>query len=978
MIEQILRDNLTDEQFQAATDDSNEILCLACAGSGKSRTLAYRIARLIAEGNPPESIVAFTFTEKAAESIKRRVADALDKCVLPIALVGAMYIGTIHSYCQHLLGEMNAKYFQFDVLEDNRFKLFLLSRYSDLGLKDVRDAITARDGKDPKMFNTIREVSNAWNLANDELIDYADIETYFPQLGVCLQNIYDMLNRDQYIDFSLMIRLAVEAIQQNDDSINRALESISFLMVDEYQDVNPSQEALIQGIYAKTNSLFVVGDDDQSIYSWRGADVRNIIEFESKHSGCSTHTLNTNFRSTTAIVEGSSEFVRAELSAARIDKNPVSDSDGNIRHFGNLWFESRQDEAEWVANRINELIGTKYIDDSGERGLTKSDFAILMRSVKGGTRGGNEAYYQAFTDALSTAGIEYTIEAEEGIFVRPYARILRDSMELLRNSGVTRTAAKTFFDSDVLPFFPNANFSKFTTTLSFWNTQIHTPAGGARRKVYPQNLVHDLLQAFGIDKTDFDETVLRDLGIFSGIILDVEKVFVSVDSSFRFSQVLNFLQNVAETGYDTSIVELESRPDAVTISTVHKMKGLEFPVVFVVDAVNQRFPSNNSPYRGWLPQEIIQPITSRGLYITDVYSEARLFYTAITRAERFLYVTGSANHPGLKTAKKPSRFKLRLTHAEMTKDANDLPATIETAVERRRIEENSMPTSFTEIKDYLECPMKYKYRKIYGFSPAVPELFGFGLTTHASIEKLHQEFPNTPPTTKDAENTVEDMFHLKHVFPSGNPANPGPYENAKAKTKEVVKRYVNEYPEDFQQSRQIEAKFEIKADSALITGAIDLLLKEDINGKILDAKVVDFKSMDLPEPPDDLFWINLSMQVQLYTEAARVVLSENAKTGAVHLLKAGNTPGFPNRIEIPITDEAVSAAIENIKWAVDQIISGDFPYRPSSTKCASCDFNKICPKTKEDFVTGTIPPEIFIPNLNGVDKLLVSAFSDVD
>ena len=97
MIKQILEDNLTYEQFQAAMDNSNEILCLACAGSGKSRTLAYRIARLIAEGNPPEGIVAFTFTEKAAESIKRRVADALDKCGLPVALVGAMYIGTLNT-----------------------------------------------------------------------------------------------------------------------------------------------------------------------------------------------------------------------------------------------------------------------------------------------------------------------------------------------------------------------------------------------------------------------------------------------------------------------------------------------------------------------------------------------------------------------------------------------------------------------------------------------------------------------------------------------------------------------------------------------------------------------------------------------------------------------------------------------------------------------------------------------------------------
>jgi DNA helicase-2/ATP-dependent DNA helicase PcrA len=550
-------------------------------------------------------------------------------------------------------------------------------------------------------------------------------------------------------------------------------------------------------------------------------------------------------------------------------------------------------------------------------------------------------------------------------------------MELLRNPGaVTRREALDFFNSWIVPHFPQGNFEEFVNVLSQWNTKIHTPQGGARRKVYPQNLVHDLLHAFGIHQTELSPAAMRDLGIFSGIILDVEKVYISIDSSRRFSEILNFLQNVAESGYDTSTVELVSRPDAVTISTVHKMKGLEFPVVFVVDVVNQRFPSKTSYYSGWLPDQIIQPITARGLYETNVFSEARLFYTALTRAERFLYVTGSAIQPGLQKPKQQSRFKLRLSHSELAVDSAIIPNR-ETAPERRRIDDNSMPTSFTEIKDYLECPMKYKYRKVFGFSPAVPELFGFGLTTHTSINKLHQEFPSSVPTTADAENAVDDVFHLKHVFPSRNPSSPGPYENAKNKAKEVVSRYVNEYPGDFQQSRQVEVRFEIRADRALITGAIDLLLNEDNQGNILDAKVIDFKSMDYPERPEDFFWINLSLQVQLYAHAARVVLSEKARTGAVHLLKAENHPGIPNRVEVPITDEAIESALQNIQWAVNQILSEDFPRRPSTNKCNNCDFNLICSKTREEFQGDLTPPPIHIPNINSTQSILVRAFSDV-
>jgi DNA helicase-2/ATP-dependent DNA helicase PcrA len=971
MIEEILQQNLTNVQYAAVADNADEILCLACAGSGKSRTLAYRIVRLIAEGNSPESIVAFTFTEKAAESIKRRVSEALDKCGLDVALVGAMYIGTIHSYCQNLLGEMNAKYRQYEVLDENRLKIFLLSRYWHLGMREVQAAKNAR------MFQTISEISNAWKTLNDELITLDAIETEDAVLGQCLKTINERLNDDQYIDFSLMIRLVVDALRENRQEINRALQNVKHLMVDEYQDVNPSQEALIQGIYERIDSLFVVGDDDQSIYGWRGADVRNIIEFDQRYPHCSTHNLTTNFRSTDAIVQTSNTFIQVELSSQRIDKTPVSNSEGNIRHFGNLWFGTKEDEASWVAQRINQLIGTKYIDGDGtERGLTKSDFAILMRSVLGGTNWGAAPHHREYTNALNVAGIAYTIEAEGSIFERPHARVLREAMGLLRTSGVPRSSVKDYFESYVIPHFQNANFNEFANVIADWNSQIHRPAGGARRKVYPQKLVHDLLHAFGVQRTNLDDAVMRDIGVFSSIILDVEKVFISIDSTQRFQSVLNFLENIAESGYDTSEVELVARPDAVTVSTVHKMKGLEFPVVFIVDVVNLRFPKSRSNYSGWLPSGVMQNAISRGLYQTDRYGEARLFYTALTRAERFLYVTGSAVQAGLAKPKRPSDFKLRLTNEAIVTDAAHLPP-LETAIQRRRIDDNSMPTSFTEIKDYLECPMKYKYRKVFGFSPAVPELFGFGLTTHTSINKLHQNFPNSVPSTQNAQDAVEDVFHLKHVFPSNDPNRPGPFERAKERTKELVSKYVEDYSYDFIQNRQVERKFEIKADRALITGAIDLLLKEDNQGRILDAKVIDFKSMDFPETPDNFYWINLALQVQLYAHASRIVLGEDTKTGAVHLLKGENVEGLPNRVEVPVTDAAIDAAIQNIIWAVNQILSNDFPRRPSHTKCEGCDFNLICSKARENFNCTSTPPEIQIPNIHGVRSIMVRAFSDV-
>jgi len=971
--------SLTDDQYNAVIDDTNEILCLACAGSGKSRTLSFRIARLIHEGTKPETIIAFTFTEKAAESIKRRVASALEKVGQPVALVGAMYIGTIHAFCQNLLGSMNAKYRQYEVLDENRLKLFLLSRYYELELN------TLQANRNARMFQTIAEVSNAWKMANDEMLSLDEIEQEDAPLGSCLKNINNRLNSDQYIDFSLMIRLVVEALEANNPEINAALESASHLMVDEYQDVNISQERLIRGLYSRLHSLFVVGDDDQSIYGWRGADVRNIIEFDQRYPNCSTHTLTTNFRSTNTIVSTSDRFIQLELSTARIDKAPVSNSDGNIQHFGNIWFETKQDEAEWIANRINQLLGTKYIEtDGSERGLTKSDFAILMRSVQGGTRNGGAPYHRDYTNALSDADINYIIEAEGSIFERLHARTLRDAMSLLRSPGYPRREAISFFNSNIIPVFPNADLNRFLEILADWNNQIHRPIGGARRKVYPQLLVHELIEAFRVSTTEFQnhEQVMRDLGVFSGIILDVEKVFVSIDTGQRYQSVLNFLENVAESGYDTTQVELMSRPDAVTISTVHKMKGLEFPVVFIVDVVQQRFPGRRSSYSGWLPLNLIQNPLSRGLYQSNNAGEARLFYTALTRAERFLYVTGSSIQPGLQRPKKPSPFKLRiqgLNNPAVITDTTHLPDNIERIEQRPRIDEESMPTSFTEIKDYLECPMKFKFRKIYGYSPAVPELFGYGLTTHTAINRTHQLFSNTAPTREEAEEIAEDVFHLKHVFPSRDSEREGPYERARNASKRLVGNYAEGYPEDFVQSRSLEQRFEIKADKALITGSIDLLLREDNDGNILEARVIDFKSMDFPEGQlNPFFWINLSLQVQLYAYAADIVLGENAKTGSVHLLKALNTEDVPNRVNVPITDEAIESAIQNIEWAVNRILEGEFPMRPSNSKCEECDFRKICSKQRQEFNSTEVPNPIHIPETNGTTELRVRSFSDVE
>lgn len=955
-IDQVLRNGLTLQQYDAAVDPAMEVLCLACAGSGKSRTLAYRILRLLVKDEePPEGIVAFTFTEKAAESIKRRVSQALMTAGIDPTVMGAMYIGTIHAYCQHVLGAIDATYRQYDVLDENRLKLYLISRYSRLGLQNFRSRARGNG-----YFDTIKQVSDAWKIANDELLDFDLVAAEDRDMGDLLTRIRDGLRQDQYIDFSLMIRDVVEAVRSNASGVDKGIGRLRHLMVDEYQDVNPCQEELIRLLHRRSQTLFVVGDDDQSIYAWRGADVSNILEFQKRYTGCRIHTLSQNFRSTEPIVQASDAFAAAMLGPSRIPKTPTASTNRTPQDFRVMWFSDRATEAEWVVGRIRELLGTAYEDNGRIRGLTPADFAILMRSTRKAEQNGMPRH-AAFTTVLENLSIPFSLEAGGGPFDRPQTSVLRSTFELLRNDALDRNTVQQYFNSQVLSAYPEADFNALVRVLTDWIRRIHRPQGSPRVRLYPQQLVYDLLEAFNIARTNFSDDVMRDIGLFSRMILDVETVYMSVDSTHRFSEVLNFLQNVAETGYDVSTDDVLQRPDSVTISTVHKMKGLEFPCVFVVDVEAHRFPKKRSGYSGWLPQGVMTGAINRGAYQSTHNEEIRLFYTAATRAERYLYVSGAENLPQAKRAARRSPYALQLaTHPSVVQAVEGLPDGLVQAEQQRRVEDADYPTSFTEIKYYLQCPRSYQFRERYGLNPVISEMFGYGKTVHTSIQKLHELNPDSPPAQNQVEQVVLDTFHLKHVPQSGDPVvRPGAYENSRNRAVEIVQNYVASFGGDFERERQVEAVFEIPASNCVISGSIDLLLHEDAEGNILQAEVIDFKTMkggETPDENDDLDWTELALQVQLYARAADQVLGQNARTGSVHLLKDNQ------RVEVPITQEALDAALDNIGWAVTGILNSDFPMRPHPGKCEKCDFKKICPRTPQNFSVGTrVPPEIHLP-----------------
>ena len=947
--EEILRANLTPEQYAAVVDESRHILCLACAGSGKSRTLAYKIAYLVSKGEAPESIVAFTFTEKAAESIKRRVAEALRRFGLPENFIGAMFIGTLDSFCQKLLGDINAKYRQYDILDRNGLILFLMSRFHRIGLKH---------GEGGYFKENILPLADAWQTMNNENIDLADIEQYDATLFNRLTKLGEILDRDGFMDFSFTIRLGVQELMRITNKENSYIAKFKYLLVDEYQDINPMQEDFIKTLASHLDTLFVVGDDDQSIYGWRGANVQNILTFNERYPEVAVHKLLVNFRSTGAIVDGANNFVQRTISLVRLSKEIKSNSDGNIQDLRKLWFDDREEEAEWVAQRIASLIGTKYVEginpDGTEecRGLTYSDFAILLRSIHN-SNGDNRD--KQFADALTRHGIPFKTTGEGGIFDRPYAVCVQQSMELLRVAGLPRQRALDFFSLTILPVFPHAKGDKFISVLNKWHQNIHASTSSARRKVYPQEFLHDLIDVFNV--RDFvDETALRDLGLFSKIILDVEKTYTSIDSSYRYAEMLNFVDNIAKNSYELEPFDYIVKEEAVDISTIHKVKGLEYPVVFIVDLIASRFPHKKATYSGKLPRLLMLAAIDRGAYGTRLEDEVRLFYTAITRAERVLYLSGSTHHPNLKRACKRSPFIADFTHSKLRED-KALDDLAEKIGPQPRFDEREFPTDYSSVKSYMTCPYSYKLANILGYNATVPELFGFGKTSHTILERLHQRFKDRAPTGEEVAEIVESTFMLKHVFPSNDPINrPGSYERAKNLVQRILTEYSQRYAADFSRLRQDEARFEISVKDALITGAIDLLLLEDPQRGITTADVIDFKSMETPEDVASYDWRDMSIQVQLYSQAAREVIGENAETGYIHTLKDNR------RTAIPVDKQSVDSAVGVIEWAVKGILDGDFPMRACPQTCDNCDFKAMCAQKRQAFKNTGIPPQINTPS----------------
>lgn len=622
---------LNKEQQQAVQHTEGPLLILAGAGSGKTKVLTVRIAHLLAQGVNPYEILAITFTNKAAKEMKSRVEGLVGD------VANRIWLSTFHSFC--------AKFLRFELDNflgyNSNFTIYDTSD-SQAVIKAALKALNLDDKYYPvgAMIGAISDAKNKLLFASDFRKQARD---FYQQKVADVYEYYEReLRKNNALDFDDLLLVAVKLLQSNEAVLDKYSKRFRYVMIDEYQDTNHAQYLLAKLLASHWKNIAVVGDADQSIYAWRGADIQNILDFEKDYPNCTSIKLEQNYRSTKIILDAANAVI--ENNEGRPKKNLWTDKTegAKIQHFT---AQSEHEEAAFIGDTIakkHDIHGVPY-----------GDMAILYRT---------NAQSRVLEEALIKRALPYTMvggtkfyDRKEIKDVLAYLRVLYnpfDDLSLLRIINVPKrsigatTVAK-------LQDYARANGTSLFMTL----TQLHlvdTIKGKTKEKLEEFGILIFTLVAEMEDKTVLDilESILDRTGYLAqleestdpqdqaraeniGELLSVAKDFQDTNPS---GTVEDFLEQVALVNDVDSFEQEESK---VTLMTLHAAKGLEFPIVFLCGLEEGLFPHSRTLMN---PEEIEE--------------ERRLAYVGITRAEKELYISNATTRTvfGRTSSYLPSRF----------------------------------------------------------------------------------------------------------------------------------------------------------------------------------------------------------------------------------------------------------------------------------------------------------------------------------
>ena len=958
-------EGLTVEQRQGVCHGEGPLLIVAGAGTGKTTVITRRIAHLILSGQArPGEILALTFTDKAAQEMQERV-----DLLLPLGFVDTT-ICTFHSFGDKVLRQFALELGlqqDYRMLDDTGQVLFLRHHLFRLPLRQLRPlgnptthlrALKQHFGRlkdeciDPERYVEWADQLAASAQRVPGLLERAELQQ---ELAACYRAYQELLLKDGRCDFADLVYRPLQLLRDRPGVLQRLQQKYRFILVDEFQDTNGSQFELVRLLAASHQNLTVVGDDDQSIYAFRGAAISNILQFREFYPQAAQSVLTQNYRSLQPILDASYGLIQnnnpqrlevinqidKRLHAAREELQPLAAPPLEYTRFDTV-----SDEAEAVAQRI--------VSWAEEHALMYADFAILIRT----NRDSN-----AYLRALNQFEVPYRFSGNEGLYRRPEVRLLTSIVRVLVDPH----------DGQSLFYLLSSDFyacaARDLVRLSNYAQREHgtllNQVERALQEQPPELTSLPVLQRFHDDYQQFLELIPK---LQPGPLLyqflqgsdwwrrvtegEVENAQALVQNVARFFDVIGrfseeheegnladfvqYLDLLIESGDSPSVVESDTLDDAVQVLTVHRSKGLEFPVVFLVGLNEDRFPNRLRPEDLEFPWPLLETSTPAD-ELSHLQEERRLFYVAITRAQRHLWMSG-ANDTGMRRKQKPSRF----VREALGRAASQVSAPRMHSLERirraapvepaPRSAEASPPRlldlSHQRIHDYLDCPHRYYLAYVLRIPQPESHNQTFGTALHDCISwflKLRQE-----------EQRLASLDELQERF-RAQWRRVGCLNGEHAQQRleqglDCLQRFWQDEAGSSVVPQLIEQEFVVRLDDVRIRGRIDRVDKLE-NGMV---KITDYKSSPVTtqDKADDL--ARSSVQLSIYAFAYQVMHGHMPDRLCLHYVETGlEGTSYPG--EHPLAEHTGL-----IRQTVAGIRSGQFEARPSLARCRTCNYRSVC------------------------------------
>ena len=903
---------------------------IACAGSGKTQVISQRIANLLASSAAePRNIVAFTFTEKAAAELKDRVMRLVAESGASTVGLAEMFIGTMHAYCLNLLQQHVPETFRFNVLTDITSRM-LVDRYSKQSGLTTCPATVQGGTRNLKRFVDSQLYLSVLGILREDEID----ESLVPQGVIDAKWDYvRLLGQRSYFDYTAMILLAVElleAIDDADDPLAQAMlrhvrDDLKLVVVDEYQDVNPLQERLITGLTQFGANLCVVGDDDQTIYQWRGSEVRNIVTFADRHDDVTQVTLAENFRSSKGIVELGESVAGLIPPDQRLAKDMIAAGHQQWARGDLLALDFTEEAAEvgWICDRIEAMQGLSFEDtpSSPPRGLAWSDMAVLFRSVA------HDA--GPLVAELRRRGIPFVIKGLNRLFDSPEIQAVVKAFSYLTGEIPSTELERAWTEAELIP--ADADWAAAIRVLDAGGDFTQ----GARWGQYNiQRVYLDLLEALGIREDTLPGTSERaelafyQLGKFSQVISDFEEIHFSSSPREKYDAFCKWLQYQAPGYYADGDAEVGyAAPNAVTISTVHQAKGMQWPAVFIPCLRKNRFPAKRTGGMNVFHVIPVEAVRDADRYRGTVEDEERLFYVAVTRSQKYLYLTFSPGKGNLYAARSPLFDHATRQTWVSTRDHGidpDAPRLPSVA----RVETPQITLSFSELKYFFECPYQFKMRFLYGFNAPLHEALGYGKGLHDALAEVHKRaLEGDLVSASSAQDLVDRHLNTPYAYPELR-------RQLEASFKDAIVRYLADHGAELANTIHSEKPIQVHlGDGIVVDGRVDLIRRLDTG----EVSIVDFKSTERAQEEEVT-----RDQLHVYVVGYEELSGERAD-----LVEVLNLDKDAKSVREEVDGQLVSSVRGRILGAGEALRANDLkPHKTWCAACDKCDFARMCPTQK--------------------------------